>query len=312
MSLLLLNNDRPPLCAIGLSTHSHIVPYGNSAKPLLVVTPTYIIISLIITIIIGIVPFDDLSMLGFESVSLLEDFGRGVSPTFTIVNSRKYIREINSENSSAAARNSTLPPSFLLFVSYKPQNNTVLRLLSSYIISRTVELESQTAVPPRPIVQNSPNFNPPESDNTFLGPEIDNGSGSESELDSSLASGSGDPSSLIPTDENKNDSSLASLLLSTTATYLQEDSFLDIWSNITGTEQHDIVFMVVNGTISSCLDGEFKLGEPAIGLWNANITFEEEGEELEGEKESIQVKFSDALHVVQSVVSFMVTIFWFG
>ena len=252
----------------------------------------------------GIVPYDDLSMLGFESVSLLEDFGRGVSPTFTIVNSRKYIREINSENSSAAARNSTLPPSFLLFLSYKPQNNTVLRLLSSHTISRAVELESQTAVPPQPIVQNSPNFNPPENDGVFLGPEIDNGSGLE--LDSSLASGSGDPSSLTPTDENKNNSSLASLLLSTTATYLQEDTFLDLWSNITGTEQHDIVFMVVNGTISSCLDGEFKLGEPAIGLWNANTTFEEEGEgeELgEGEKESIQLRFSDALHAVQSVVS---------
>ena len=253
-------------------------------------------------------------MLGFESVSLLEDFGRGVSPTFTIVNSRKYIREINSENSSAAARNSTLPPSFLLFLSYKPQNNTVLRLLSSHI-SRTVELQSQTAVPPRPIAQNSPNFNLPETDSIFLNPDVDNGSGSE--LDSSLASGSGDPSLLTPTDKNGDDSPLASLLLSTTATYLQEDSFLDLWSNITGTEQHDVVFMVVNGTISSCLDGEFKLGEPAIGLWNVNTTFKEEGEgggeELgEGENESIQVKFSDALHAVQSVVSFMVTIFWSG
>ena len=252
-------------------------------------------------------------MLGFESISLLEDFGRGNSPTFTIVNSRKYISEINSVNSSAAARNSTLPPSFLLFLSYKPQNNTVLRLLSSHSISRTVDIDSQTA--PRPSVQNSPNFNPRESDGTFLSPEInDNGSGG-SELDSSLASGSGDPSSLTPTNENEDDddSTLASLLLSTTATYLHEDSFLDLWSNITGTEKHDIVFMVVNGTISSCLDGEFKLGEPEIGLWNVNTTFEEiKGEEEELEKESIQVKFSDALHAVQSVVSFMVTIFWFG
>lgn len=260
----------------------------------------------------GIVPFDDLSMLGFESISLLEDFGRGDSPTFTIVNSRKYISEINSVNSSATARNSTLPPSFLLFLSYKPQNNTVLRLLSSHSISRTVDIESQTA--PRPSVQNSPNFNPPESDSTFLSPEInDNGSG-DSELDGSLASGSGDPSSLTPTNENEDDSPLASLLLSTTATYLHEDSFLDLWSNITGTEKHDIVFMVVNGTISSCLDGEFKLGEPEIGLWNVNTTFEEvKGEELEPEeKESIQVRFSDALHAVQSVVSFMLTIFWSG
>ena len=248
-------------------------------------------------------------MLGFESVSLLDDFGRGVSPTFTIVNSRKYIREINSEYSSAAAKNSTLPPSFLLFLSYKPQNNTVLKILSSHI-SRTVKLQSaQTAVPPQPIAQNSPNFNPPGSDSIFLSPEIDNGSGSE--LDGSLASGSGDPSSLTSTEvESEDDSPLASLLLSTTATYLQEDTFLDLWSNITGAEQHDIVFMIVNGTISSCLDGEFKLGEPAIGLWSVNTTFEDEEEAVgeeeeleEGEKESIQVKFSDALHAVQSVVS---------
>lgn len=267
-------------------------------------------------------------MLGFESVSLLENFGRGVSPTFTIVNSRKYIREINSVNSSsvAAARNSTLPPSFLLFLSYKPQNNTVLRLLSSHSISRTVELEShvQTAVPPpppRPSAQNTPNFNPPGSDSSFLTPKIDGSGSGDSELDSSLASGSGDPSSLMPTNELEDDSPLASLLLSTTATYLQEDSFLDLWSNITGTEQHNIVFMVVNGTISSCLDGEFKLGEPEIGLWNANTTFEEEkgegegeelGEEEEEDRESIQVKFSDALHAVQSVVRFMMTIFWSG
>ncbi len=253
-------------------------------------------------------------MLGFESVSLLEDFGRGDSPTFTIVDSRKYIREINSVNSSATARNSTLPPSFLLFLSYKPQNNTVLRLLSSHSISRIVDVKSQTA--PRPSVQNSPNFNPPDQrDSTFLSPEIDGSGSGGSELD--LASGSGDPSSLTPTNENDDDSPLASLLLSTTATYLHEDSFLDLWSNISGTEKHDIVFMVVNGTISSCLDGEFRLGEPEIGLWNVNTTFEEEakGDEEElglEEKESIQVKFSDALHAVQSVVCFMVTIFWSG
>ena len=245
-------------------------------------------------------------MLGFESVSLLEDFGRGVAPTFTIVNSNKYIREINSANSSAA-RNSTLPPSFLLSLSYKPQNNTVLRLLSSHI--RTVAIQSQTALPPRPIAQNNPILNAPKSDRTFLGPNTD--SGSASELDIGFESGSGDPS-LTPVDENRdNNSQLASLLLSSTATFLQEGSFLDLWSNITGSTQHNIVFMVVNGTISSCLDGEFKLGEPEIGLWNVNTTFEEDGEEEPAEemKETIQVKFSDALHAVQSVVSFMVTIF---
>jgi hypothetical protein len=49
-----------------------------------------------------------------------------------------------------------------------------------------------------------------------------------------------------------------------------------------------------------------------------NTTFEEEAKGVQEEelgleeKESIQVKFSDALHAVQSVVCFMVTIFWSG
>lgn len=248
----------------------------------------------------GIVPFDDLSMLGFESVSLLDDFGSGVSPTFTIVDSKKYIREINSENSSVA-RTSTLPPSFLVSLSYKPKNNTVLRLLSSHL--KTV-VQSQT--PPPPIAQNSPIFNTPESDSKFLSPfqndEVDNGDGSASMLDESLESefGSGIGNSSSLEDRERQDNSLASLLLSSTATYLQADSFLDLWTNITGSEQHNIVFMVVNGTVSSCLDGEFKLGEPEVGLWNITSTFKESEDDIE---EAIQVKFSDALHAVQSVVS---------
>ena len=240
----------------------------------------------------GIVPFDDLSMLGFESVSLLDDFERGVAPTFTIVDTGKYIRDINSAHSSSA-RNSTLPPSFLLFVSYKPQNNTVLRLLSSYV--RTVRSQAAGS----PIAQRSPSFNTPESDRTI----DNNDKGSGSELDRSLESGSGDPS-LIPVDDNDDSDHLASLLLTSTATYLQEDNFLDLWSNISGTRQHNVVFMVVNGTISSCLDNEFKLGEPEISLWNENTTFKDEGSEGMGEeKETVQVKFSPALHAVHSVVS---------
>ena len=70
---------------------------------------------------------------------------------------------------------------------------------------------------------------------------------------------------------------------------------------MTGNKEHNLVFMVVNGTISSCLDGEFKLGEAQVSLWNTNNTFDQESEEETDE--TIEIKFSDALHAVQSVVS---------
>lgn len=249
-------------------------------------------------------------MLGFESVSLLEDFGDGVAPTFTIVSSKKYIRDINSANSSTV-RNSTLPPSFIISLSYKPQNNTVLKLLSSYTV-RTVT-QSKINIH-QPIGQNSPLINTPESDSQFsnsLSESDGNSDGSavdllpSNTLEPELESGSGELTTSA--NDNDQDDSLASLLLSSTATYLQENSFLDLWTNISGSTQHNLVFMVVNGTISSCLNGELKVGEENLGLWNANTTFDEksEGEEKEDEeeKETIQVKFSDALHAVQSVVS---------
>lgn len=238
-------------------------------------------------------------MLGFESVSLLEDFGSGVSPTFTIVSSKKYIRDINSANSSSA-RNSTLPPSFLISLSYKPQNNTVLRFLSSHL--RTVT-QSNTLY--QPVAQNSPLIDSSESDGPSVRPfETGKDDGSASELSNSLEPefGSGSGQFPPPANENEDDDSLASLLLSSTATYLQESSFLDLWTNISGNKQHNLVFMIVNGSVSSCLDGELKVGEEEIGLWNPNSTFDEESKE-EGTKETVQVKFSDALHAVQSVVS---------
>ena len=251
-------------------------------------------------------------MLGFESVSLLDEFGNGVAPTFTIVNSKKYIRDINSANSSSA-RNSTLPPSFIVSLSYKPQNNTALRLLSSHNI-RTVVTQSV-----QPIAQNSPPINAPQSDNQFSNPlDIGSEDGSAFDLSNGLepdfGSGSGDLPQ--PVNENNQDDSLASLLLSSTATFLKEDSFLDLWTNITGNKEHNLVFVIVNGTVSSCLDGVLKVGEETVGLWNTTNTFNdddsEEEEEREeegggGEKATIQVKFSAALHAVKSVVSWLVT-----
>ena len=249
-------------------------------------------------------------MLGFESVSLLEDFGAGVAPTFTIVNSNKYIRDINSANSSSA-RNSTLPPSFLISLSYKPQNNTALKFLSSYLRTAAPSKDSSLY---KPIAQNSLPVNRPENDSPFISPfetnKDEDGSASEPSngVEPEIGSGSGNGEFLTPINENEDDDdSLASLLLSSTATYLQENSFLDLWTNITGSKGHNLVFLVVNGTVSSCLDGEFKLGEAEVSLWNTNNTFSE-GESEEEIEETIQVKFSDALHAVQSVVSSVVTL----
>ena len=131
------------------------------------------------------------------------------------------------------------------------------------------------------------------------------GSASES-LDLELASGSGQ----IPLSVNETeDDQLASLLLSSTATYLHRDSFLDLWTNISSDEPHNLVFVVVNGTISSCLDGEFKLGDDGINLWNVNNSFDEvesQSDFPDAAEETVQVKFSDALHAVHSVVSWVV------
>ena len=249
----------------------------------------------------GIVPFDDLSMLGFESVSLLEDFGAGISPTFTIVSSSRYIRDINSANSSSA-RNSTLPPSFLISLSYKPQNNTALKFFSSHVKAAT---QSKINSLYKPVAQNSLLVSTSRNNNPFISPfetnNLEEGSASEPSngVEPELGSGSGEFPTLI--DKNEDDDPFTSLLLSSTATYLQENSFLDLWTNITGSKEHNLVFMVVNGTISSCLDGEFKLGEAQVTLWNANNSFDQESEE--GTDETVEIKFSDALHAVQSVVS---------
>lgn len=239
-------------------------------------------------------------MLGFESVSLLEDFGAGISPTFTVVSSNRYIQDINSANSSSA-RNSTLPPSFLISLAYKPQNNTALKLFSSHVKPAT---PSKINSPYKPVAQNSLLVNTPRSDSPFISPfetsNEEDGSASEPSngVEAELRSGSGE----YLTNENEDGDTLASLLLSSTATYLQENGFLDLWTNITGSKEHNLVFMVVNGTISSCLDGEFKLGEAQVSLWNANNTFFDQESE-EGNDETLEIKFSDALHAVQSVVS---------
>lgn len=245
-------------------------------------------------------------MLGFESVSLLEDFGGGVSPTFTIVSSRRYIRDINGANSSST-RISTLPPSFIISLAYRPQNNTVLRFLSSQL--KTTISQSMSSPHPVPVAQNSQLSNAPESNSNSLTPlDVSNLDGSASgDVELEFDNGSGGIP--LPVNETEDDS-LASLLLSSTATYLKQESFLDLWTNISGNEAHNLVFMVVNGTVSSCLDGEFKLGDNGINLWNVNSSFDDES--AAEEEEVVEVRFSDALHAVQSVVSMVVKYLMLG
>ena len=98
----------------------------------------------------------------------------------------------------------------------------------------------------------------------------------------------------MPIDQEiDNNNTLASLILSLTATYLNEEKYLDIWKNLTANTQHTLVFMIQNGAISSCLDDEFKPLASNVSLWNESLAYDNE----------LDVQFSDHLHAAQSVVS---------
>lgn len=244
----------------------------------------------------GLTPFEeDGSRPEFETISLLDDFGAGSKPTFTIVDSKRYVQEIKSNSSSAKTK--FLPPQFLLSVSYKPRNNTVLRLLSTFL-----RFESTPFAPAIPTPLRFPSNR--ESDSSILTPFSDNTTDSDSEnqfaenddddSNSEIEFESGSGSTLVtPGNEQENgNSSLVSLILSLSATYLTEDKYLDIWNNVTEDTQHTVVFMVQHGSISSCLDGQYKPLSPDVSLWNESMNYDK-----------FDLQFSENLHAAQSVVS---------
>lgn len=92
--------------------------------------------------ITGLSPFGDLSELEFESINLLTTFTAGSSPSFTIVDHRTYIEKI-TENANFTIQD-VLPPSFLLSLSYRPHDNTNIRLLSTSRASKLKTISSDS------------------------------------------------------------------------------------------------------------------------------------------------------------------------
>ncbi len=175
----------------------------------------------------GITPFE--GELEYDSIDLLRDFPPNTSPTFTIVDADSYSNNIT-----------TLPPNFLLSLTYRPHDNTVLRLLSA---KQTDKLPSKG-------------------------------------------------SDLKPNDVTD----FSTLLLGTASLYLQPltSSYYNLWSNITTTDLHRIVFIVTNGSLSSCLDGYYIGNNPKLALWN---TSNEIG------AHPVKVTFSPHLHSIRRLVS---------
>lgn len=59
------------------------------------------------------------------SVDILEQFSPGSRPTFSVVSNEQFLAELSANSSTAV-----LPPQFLISLSYRPDNNTVLRLFT--------------------------------------------------------------------------------------------------------------------------------------------------------------------------------------
>ena len=167
-----------------------------------------------------------------------------MSPTFSIVSNEEYIAKL-SKNSSE--RIHVLPPQFIVSLSYRPTNNTVLNLLS-------ISENTSTSVP-------------------------------DSQVSSSAGTNiAAEPPQLY-----------SSLMLSSTITHVQPDSFRDLWSNLSYAYHHSLTFIVISGQLYACLDEEFGPAEPSdVTLWKPNST-----------QESLQLVFSSHLHSVASVVSYI-------
>ena len=165
----------------------------------------------------------------YQSIDLLEQFSPGTHPVFSIVSSEEYMLETLYSNTSM--RTQILPPYFLITVSYKPKNNTALRLLS---IQSDLGTDANVSTP---VPNNSP------------------------------SSDTGNLSTPLPSQSNTTFQSLSSIMLTSTVTYLHSGVFSDLW-RMSNLQHHTIALMVNNGQLSSCLNDEFQPAVPSISLWN--------------------------------------------
>lgn len=185
-------------------------------------------------------------------MNLLNQFKPGLSSplTFSIVNTSTFTQEITSSSPT----NRILPPNFLLSLSYRPHDNTVLNLLSTKKKRITVS-DSLTG---------------------------------DDDAREQAATSTNATSDLGSADV------FASLVLSTGVLYLQPSQaryYPLLPSGIEPNQLHNIVFMVSNGSISSCVDGVFLGGNPSVVLWDADGGV------------GTTVAFSEHLYSVQQLVS---------
>lgn len=183
----------------------------------------------------------------YPIVDLLQDFSAGTRPSFSVLTDEDYTAELLTDSYNMTQM---LPPQFLISLSYSPQNNTALRLLSVYTGSDSEQHNTNTSIV----------------------------NGFQDNSSSTTAANTSTPS--------------ASLMLTSTVTYLQSDGYLDLWSNLSLSSYHALTLMVHGGQLRSCLDGEFLPEAPPVNLWSTNSS-----------QDSIQLAFSPHLHAVASVVS---------
>ena len=105
--------------------------------------------------------------------------------------------------------------------------------------------------------------------------------------DDDLADGSIDTS----TDAEK----FASLMLLKSTLYLQPElkRYYPLWSNVTSGKLHNLVMMVSNGVISSCLDSYYIDRNPNILLWDTSTNIG---------LRSVEMDLSSHLHTLQNQV----------
>jgi hypothetical protein len=215
------------------------------------------LISELFFLITGLTPSDELD---FETMNLLSEFTPGSSPSFKIVSSSTFTQEITKNGSSAPLRNRILPPHFLLSLSYRPHDNTVLNLLSTKRIKTSDNLRTRETASARDD-ESAPN------------------------------------QALNTTNNNLGIDAFASLILSSTITYLQPSlsRYYQVWPTVEPNQQHSMVFIVSGGSISVCMNGAFIEDNPNVVLWDTSVGLSKE--------EQVTISFSKHLASVHQLVS---------
>ena len=184
-----------------------------------------------VSVFAGLAPYDMQTDLNFGSINLLAEFKANSSPNFVVVSTQLYANEIN-KNRYSAVQNKLLPSSFLLSFSYRPQENTVLKLLST----RTSRLSANDI---------------------------------EGVLERGIEIGDTDDFNDVTSSDDLFASVM--LAKSALYLQPEQSKYYPLWTNLTSNTLHNLVFFISNGSFSSCMDGYFIEDNPKITLWNTSI-----------------------------------------